>query len=120
MGEAKTIADMGMDEVRDLLQFEKEVVMRKSGKYIHAHVDLTEESEELGAWEKEVENFEPTDFFNTGCPHCQPFLDDGAIMVSTSEDLVGIRPVGNGQVETVWLRSNASLGNLAEASNQSA
>ena len=72
------------------------------GDFVFVHL----ESEPADDESERDSRFEPTDFFDPECPHCRPFLEDGAIMVYTDEDLVGIRLLESGMFETVMLKRN--------------
>jgi len=77
-----------------------------SGKFCHVY--LTETDEEA---RKEIKKkFDPEQFFDPQCPHCTPFLNEGALMVYTEQDLVGVRLLADGMVETVMLRNNMVTG----------
>ena len=81
------------------------------GKY--AHVFMNGASEEN--MKETSESFEPTDFFDKGCPHCEPFLQNGAIMVhSEGDSLIGMRMLPGGMFETVILTApRGALGDAA-------
>ena len=70
------------------------------GRFVLVHTDSP--TPEVRA--ARLDSFDAALFFDEGCPHCQPFIDDGALMVYTEDDLVGIRLLNSGQVETVMLR----------------
>ena len=70
------------------------------GKFVLVHVD--DPTPEVRAARLDV--FDAAEFFDANCPHCRPFLDDGALMAYVEEDLVGIRLLPSGECETVMLR----------------
>jgi len=79
--------------------FGKGTRWNRIGKFVFVHLET-----EVAPDESERDSlFEPTDFFDPECPHCRPFLEDGAIMVYTDEDLASIRLLDDGMFETVML-----------------
>lgn len=80
--------------------FGKETSWNQRGDFCFVHLDETPREVRTAR----ADEFSPTDFFDPTCPHCKPFLDDGAIMVFSDDDLLGLRLLDNGMVETVMLR----------------
>jgi hypothetical protein len=83
-----------------LKMFGKEAKFQRNGDYCFVHLD--DPPPELMA--VRAETFEPTHFFDPTCPHCRPFLEDGAFMIYAADELVGMRLRGHGMFETVLLR----------------
>jgi hypothetical protein len=73
-----------------------------SGKYWFVHLDSPRERTRR----KRVDGFVPTLFFDPACPCCQPFLRDGAIIVCTGTEMVGMRLLPGGLFEAVVLRGD--------------
>ncbi len=84
--------------------FGKETSWNQRGDFCFVHLDAIPKEVRMAR----ADEFSPTDFFDPNCPHCKPFLDEGAIMVYTEEDLVGVRLLDDGMVETVMLRKSLS------------
>lgn len=82
--------------------FGEEVVWERKGSFCFVHLD----SPKAQVRRKRVDEFTPTGFFDPECPHCRPFIEQGALMVYTGSDLVGMRLLGDGRFETVMLREN--------------
>ena len=79
--------------------FGKEALWDRKGSYVFVHLDAPDRN----AREERFNSFDPTLFFDPACPHCQPFLNDGAFMVYTPDEVVGMRMMKDGMFETVML-----------------
>jgi hypothetical protein len=101
------IGKMNVRKLRRTLRelFGAETPWSREGNYCFVHLDGARSAERS----HRVETFEPTRFFDPSCPHCKPFLDDGAIMIFTGEDVLGMRLLGGGRFETVMLRREPAL-----------
>ncbi len=80
--------------------FGKQVAMDLAGKFCLVHLDSPVESMR----QERVAGFDPAEFFDPSCPMCKPFLDEGAFMVYTGDELLGMRTLPGGLVEAVMLR----------------
>jgi len=80
--------------------FGKEAATDLSGKFCLVHLDSPAEDSR----QERVAGFDPAAFFDPKCPMCKPFLDEGAFMVYTGDDLLGMRTLPDGMVEAVMLR----------------
>ena len=90
--------------VRTLKQyFDKGFLWDRRGDFVFVHLDEPTQLER----NSRIQQFSPTMFFDPGCPHCQPFLNDGAIMVFVDNELIGMRLLPGGTFETVMLRSDS-------------
>lgn len=108
--------DLTIEELQEKGIFAPEAPILKEGKFFHVFMEDLPLSEELGVERhRAVKAFEPTDFFDPTCPHCKPFLDEGAIMVYTETNLVGMRLLENGLIETVMLQKAEFGANAAGA-----
>jgi len=79
--------------------FGRDVQWERSGNYAFVHLDGAGTAE----MKERVTMFEPTEFFDPNCPHCEPFLKNGAIMVYLENEVIGMRLLSNGMFETVML-----------------
>jgi hypothetical protein len=79
--------------------FGKEALWDRKGSFVFVHLDEPARK----AREDRYIHFDPTLFFDPTCPHCQPFLNDGAFMVYTPDEMVGMRVMKDGLFETVML-----------------
>jgi hypothetical protein len=77
----------------------------QAGKFCLVHLDGADEE----AQAKRAKAFRPEAFFDADCPHCAPFLKDGAFMVYADGELVGMRLLGGGMSETVILREPSPM-----------
>jgi hypothetical protein len=69
----------------------------RKGSHCLVHLDAPGDEERA----RRNEGFDPSEFFDAGCPHCQPFLADGAIMVFDGPEVVGLRMLAGGMFESV-------------------
>jgi len=83
--------------------FGREVATDLSGKFCLVHLDSPAETMR----QERVTAFDPAEFFDPKCPMCKPFLDEGAFMVYTGDELLGMRTLPDGMVEAVMLRPGA-------------
>jgi hypothetical protein len=81
----------------------KGVQLAVRGKFVHANNCGMDKEE----FKKVASLFVPKNFFDADCPHCKPFLDDGAIIMHNSDDVIGVRLFGNGMYEVVMLKKPA-------------
>jgi len=71
----------------------------RTGRFCYVHMDNP--SEKLR--QERRETFKPEHFFDPKCPHCRPFLKDGAFMVFDQGEVMGVRMLGEGIMESVCL-----------------
>ncbi|MBM4352881.1 MAG: hypothetical protein FJ109_03650 [Deltaproteobacteria bacterium] len=79
--------------------FGRQVAADLSGEFCLVHLDSPPKDQR----QERVTGFDPAVFFDSKCPMCKPFLDDGAYMVYTGDDLLGMRLLDDGLVEAVML-----------------
>jgi hypothetical protein len=79
--------------------FSAGVPWERRGRYVFVHADGVGEEVQ----KQRADSFDPELFFDPNCPHCVPFLTDGAFMVYEGESLIGIRMIGETAFETVVL-----------------
>jgi hypothetical protein len=87
--------------------FGKGTPWNRQGDFCFVHLDAADASRQ----QSRSDTFNAAEFFDVECPHCRPFLEDGAIMVYTEDDLMGIRLLDSGMVETVMLRKAMATAN---------
>lgn len=77
--------------------------VRKAGIYWHADVG---HALSPAAFVDEAKNFVGQVFFDPGCPHCAPFLTDGAIIIHDHpvQGTFAVRLIGGGLFEAVFLK----------------
>ena len=56
--------------------------------------------------ESRVRQFRPDIIFDSNCPHCKPFLTEGAYVLYTKDGPFGLRLMPNNTYEMVGLTSN--------------
>lgn len=79
--------------------FGKKAQWDEWGPFLLVHLDKPS----LEVRRKRIAEFQPTMIFDPQCPHCQPFLEEGAYVVFTKEGPYGIRLLENGKYEMVGL-----------------
>ena len=83
--------------------FGADVPWERQGNFVLVHVDVADEA----IRKERAESFDPGLFFDPNCPHCVPFLTDGAFMIYDGPSLVGLRILGGNAFETVMLNEPA-------------
>lgn len=79
--------------------FSAGVPWERRGRYVFVHADGAGKEVQ----KERADNFDPELFFDPNCPHCVPFLSDGAFMVYDGPGLIGMRMIGDTAFETVVL-----------------
>lgn len=70
--------------------------------FVLVHQDNTTEE----VRKERVASFTPEKYFDANCPHCAPFLNDGAYIVYTGESTYGLREISKTSMETVVFFAN--------------
>lgn len=100
---SQKVCDLTNEEIRTLLKLNDTDVLTRTVKFVH--VFPLKEKMTIEQMEDVADKFNPLDFFDETCPHCKPFLDDGAVMLHDESDLIGMRLLKGGLFETVMLRT---------------
>lgn len=62
--------------------------MHRMGRFCHVFMPGIERTASV---EKTLASWNPTDHFDEGCPHCKPFLEEGAFLLWTVDGFFGLR-----------------------------
>jgi len=94
------IANASRKKIEGVLKkmFRQNYSWQKRGDFCFVHLDKVSDEEK----ERRVCEFKADRFFDPRCPHCKPFLTDGAFMVFDGPEVFGLRIMADGLFETVF------------------
>jgi len=82
-------------------QFGAKQKFTMKGEFALVHLDNPSED----VCKSRFDTFDHLLFFDPKCEHCRPFIEKGSYMLwLTSGELIGMRPLRNGAIETVLLK----------------